>query len=64
MAYKIYRQKLLEVIAEQQEDGNYIIMPYTRSKEGNISLLDDNEVMKMPKDVFELNYEGVEDAEG
>lgn len=62
MAYKIYRQKLLEIIAEQQEDGSYIIKPYTRTREGAVTLVDEGTVQTMPKEVFELNYEEVEDG--
>ena len=62
MAYQIYKQKLLYILAEQQEDGSYIIKPYTRNKDGVVNLIDEEVVQTMPKEVFELNYEEVEDG--
>lgn len=62
MSYKIYRQKLLYILAEQQEDGSYIIKPYRHSENGDVELLNADSTQTMPQEIFELNYEEVEDA--
>lgn len=63
MAYKIYKQKLLTLLAEQQEDGSYIIKPYAVSKTGGVEVLEVKRPQTMPQEIFEQNYELVEDTE-
>lgn len=62
MEYKIYVEKPFMVMAKQQDNGDYLVVPYTVSKEGKIILVDGGEETTMPKEIFELNYEEVEDA--
>lgn len=61
MAYKIYKQKLLHILAEQQEDGSYIIKPYRYLKNGDVELLNADSTQTMPQEIFEQNYEVVEE---
>lgn len=61
MAYQIYKQKLLHILAEQQEDGSYIIKPYRYSENGGVELLNADSTQTMPQEIFEQNYEVVEE---
>lgn len=61
MSYKIYKQKLLHILAERQEDGSYIIKPYRYSENGDVELLNTDSTQTMPQEVFEQNYELVEE---
>ncbi len=62
MEYKLYVEKPFRVMAKQQEDGSYVVIPYTVSKNGEVTLINGEKETTMPKEVFELNYEEVEDA--
>lgn len=60
MAYKIYKQKPLIIIAEQQESGNYMVI--TCRAEGKAKDIELSGGQIVNKDYFENNYEEVEDA--